>query len=114
MSGIQIPQSGPTSPTFTLVSSNPFGFKDGAGTGGGSRTWTPGQSGTCSPAVVSGSGHIADVAMAEIVTEEFAFRSNASRLVKPWEGERIHEESGSDDLELTLGSSKTRYATRGG
>jgi hypothetical protein len=41
--------------------------------------------------------------MAESVSDEFAFG-----LVKPWEGERIHEDSGSDDLELTLGSSKTR------
>jgi hypothetical protein len=40
---------------------------------------------------------------------EFAFGSNAAGLVKPWEGERIHEECVSDDLELTLGNSNTRY-----
>jgi hypothetical protein len=65
--------------------------------------WTPGQSGTCSPAIAAGSDHTADIPMAESVSDEFAFG-----LVKPWEGERIHEDSGSDDLELTLGSSKTR------
>lgn len=108
LDGIRIPQSGPTSPTFTLVSSNPFGFKDHGVTGKGYPMWTPGQSGTCSPAVAAGSDHTSDVPMAEIITDEFAFGSNASRLVKAWEGERIHEESGSDDLELTLGCSKTR------
>lgn len=35
---------------------------------------------------------------------EFQFESGQ---VKPWEGERIHE-VGLDDLELTLGSGKTR------
>nr|QJI54773.1 BES1/BZR1-like protein 2 [Diospyros kaki] len=106
--GIRIPQSGPTSPTFTLVSSNPFGFKDEIMAGGGPRMWTPGQSGTCSPAVAAGSDHTADVPMSEAIADEFAFGSNTTGLVKPWEGERIHEDSGSDDLELTLGSSRTR------
>ncbi|CAA6671492.1 unnamed protein product [Spirodela intermedia] len=51
-------------------------------------------------------------------SEEFAFGggggscSNENALllgpVKAWAGERIHEECGSDDLELTLGSSKSR------
>lgn len=99
--------SGPTSPTFSLVSSNPFG----ATPGGGSRMWTPGQSGTCSPAIPAGSDHNADVPMREAISmsDEFAFGSNATGLVKPWEGERIHEDCGSDDLELTLGSSRTRF-----
>jgi hypothetical protein len=48
--------------------------------------------------------------MAEVISDEFAFRCNATGLVKPWEGERIHEECGSDDLELTLGNSRTRCA----
>lgn len=68
--------------------------------------WTPGQSGTCSPAIQTG-----DVPMSETVVAsppEFAFGSNANGLVKAWEGERIHEVSGSDDLELTLGNSSTR------
>ncbi|XVE63362.1 hypothetical protein DITRI_Ditri07aG0014200 [Diplodiscus trichospermus] len=105
---LRIPYSGSTSPTFSLVSSNPFGFKDEVLAGGGSRMWTPGQSGTCSPAIAAGADHTADVPMSEAISDEFAFGSNATGLVKPWEGERIHEECGSDDLELTLGSSKTR------
>lgn len=107
-SGIRIPH-GPTSPTFSLVSSNPFGFKEEALAGGGSRMWTPGQSGTCSPAIAAGSDHTADIPMSEVISDEFAFGScNTAGLVKAWEGERIHEECGSDDLELTLGCSKTR------
>ncbi|OMO74723.1 BZR1, transcriptional repressor [Corchorus capsularis] len=106
--GLQIPRSGATSPTFSLVSSNPFGFKDEVMAGGGSRMWTPGQSGTCSPAIAAGVDQTADVPMSEVVSDEFAFGNNATGLVKPWEGERIHEECGSDDLELTLGSSRTR------
>ncbi|CAI0560703.1 unnamed protein product [Linum tenue] len=103
-------QSGPSSPTFSLVSPNPFGFRDEPLSGAGSRMWTPGQSGTCSPAVFD---HTADVPMADsCMAAEFAFGSGsnagAGRLVKAWEGERIHEELISDDLELTLGSSKTR------
>ncbi|CBI30731.3 unnamed protein product, partial [Vitis vinifera] len=56
---------GPASPTFSLVSANPFGFKEEVLAGGGSRMWTPGQSGTCSPAVAAGSDHTADVPMAD-------------------------------------------------
>ncbi|KAF9589447.1 hypothetical protein IFM89_023765 [Coptis chinensis] len=107
-SGMRVPNGGPASPTFSLVSSNPFGFKDDASAGGGSRMWTPGQSGTCSPAVAGASDQHADVPMAEGFADEFAFGSSITGLVKPWEGERIHEECGSDDLELTLGSSRTR------
>ncbi|KAL8507654.1 hypothetical protein ACS0TY_018261 [Phlomoides rotata] len=99
--GLQIP---PTSPTFSLVSSNPFGFRVEDLSHGGSFMCTPGQSGTCSPAVAPAS----DIHMAEMISNEFAFGSNVTSLVKPWEGERIHEECGSDELELTLGSSKTR------
>ncbi|PON98498.1 BES1/BZR1 transcription factor [Trema orientale] len=106
--GIRLPQGGPNSPTFSLVSANPFGFKDEVMAGGGSRMWTPGQSGTCSPAIAAGSDHTADIPMAEVISDEFAFGSHMTGLVKPWEGERIHEECGSDDLELTLGSSRTR------
>lgn len=97
----------PTSPTFSLVASNPFSFKDDT-SAGCSRMWTPGQSGTCSPAVAGPSDNTADIPMADGFADEFAFGSNIAGLVKPWEGERIHEES-ADDLELTLGSSRTRY-----
>ncbi|KAJ3695130.1 hypothetical protein LUZ60_000507 [Juncus effusus] len=87
MSSLELPDlSEPASPTFSLVSSNPF---------------VVGQSGTCSPLNVS---------------DDFAFGIGGNRdvdmmrneLVKPWEGERIHEEFVSDELELTLGSSVTR------
>ncbi|KAA8515046.1 hypothetical protein F0562_018167 [Nyssa sinensis] len=107
VSGVQTPQDGPSSPTFSLVSSNPFGFKE-ALLGGGSWMWTPGQSGTCSPTVAAGSDQTADVPMTDGISAEFAFGSYTKGLVKPWEGERIHEECVSDDLELTLGSSRTR------
>lgn len=108
LSGVQTPQDGPSSPTFSLVSSNPFGIKEPL-SNGGSRFWTPAQSGTCSPAIAAGFDHTADVPMADAVSAEFAFGSNNTKgLVKPWEGERIHEECVSDDLELTLGNSSTR------
>ncbi|KAG5393868.1 hypothetical protein IGI04_023831, partial [Brassica rapa subsp. trilocularis] len=83
-------QSVPASPTFSLVSRNPFGFREdqlaSAGGGGGSRMWTPGQSGTCSPAITQ-TGY---VPMSEAVAPppEFAFGSNANGLAKAWEGER--------------------------
>lgn len=70
--------------------------------------WTPGQSGTCSPAVPAGVDNTSDVPMYDCIATEFAFGCNGTGLVKPWEGERIHEECVSDDLELTLGNSKTR------
>ncbi|PIN15945.1 hypothetical protein CDL12_11398 [Handroanthus impetiginosus] len=104
--GTRIPQSGPTSPTFSLVNWNPFGFMAEDLARSGSLMCTPGQSGTCSPVVAATSEHIADIPMAEVMKHEFAFGSNAGGLVKPWEGERIHEECGSDDLELTLGLKK--------
>ncbi|CAL0310208.1 unnamed protein product [Lupinus luteus] len=55
--GVKLPHVSPTSPTFALVSSNAFAFNDG----GGSRMWTPGKSGTCSPAIAVGSDHTADI-----------------------------------------------------
>ncbi|WCJ27260.1 hypothetical protein M5689_009022 [Euphorbia peplus] len=104
--GIQYPQSGPTSPTFSLVSRNKFGFGDEPLSGGGSRMWTPGQSGTCSPAVAPGTDQTADVPMADSMAAEFAFGSHMTGLLKAWEGE---SEYVSDDLELTLGNSRKRY-----
>jgi hypothetical protein len=95
LTGLNLP-SEPVSPTFSLVSMNPFGE-----VGCNSRMWTPGQSGTCSPVNYS---------------DEFAFGTGncdmkaaaSNMMVKPWEGERIHEEcTVSDELELTLGSSKS-------
>ncbi|XP_021900346.1 BES1/BZR1 homolog protein 4-like, partial [Carica papaya] len=112
--GIQISQSRPSSPTFSLVSRNPFGFREEALSGGGSRMWTPGQSGTCSPAVPAGIDDNGDVPMSDGIAAEFAFGSNITGLVKPWEGERIHEECVSDDLELTLGNSRTSSIFLGG
>ncbi|KAK8273879.1 hypothetical protein V6Z12_D10G036600 [Gossypium hirsutum] len=49
-----------------------------------------------------------DVPMSDAIAAEFAFGSNMTGLVKPWEGEKIHEECVANDLELTLGNSKTR------
>ncbi|XP_004489001.1 BES1/BZR1 homolog protein 4-like isoform X2 [Cicer arietinum] len=107
--GIKLPHTSPTSPTFNLVSPNPFAFKEDGFSGSGSRMWTPGPSGTCSPAIAAGSDHNADIPMSEAaISDEFAFGSNTFGIVKPWEGERIHEEFVADDLELTLGNSKTR------
>lgn len=109
IAGLQIDTGPPSSPTFSLVSSNPQGFSGG----GSSRMWTPGQSGTSSP-VMPGMPCCVDIHMSDGISDEFAFGSSSngghlqSVLVKPWEGERIHEECGSDDLELTLGSSRTR------
>ncbi|KAL7129814.1 hypothetical protein ABFS83_13G093000 [Erythranthe nasuta] len=107
LSGVQTPQDGASSPTFSLVAANPFGFKEPL-SNGGSRMWTPGQSGTCSPAITAGVDQTADIPMSDAMSAEFAFGSNIVGLVKPWEGERIHEECAPDDLELTLGNSNTR------
>uniref|UniRef100_A0A0D3F2U1 Protein BZR1 homolog n=1 Tax=Oryza barthii TaxID=65489 RepID=A0A0D3F2U1_9ORYZ len=90
------------SPRGTLVAPppNPFGAA-AAAAGSSSRV----MSGACSP--VAGG----DVQMADAARREFAFGGEGGKmtgLVKAWEGERIHEECGSDDLELTLGSSMTR------
>jgi hypothetical protein len=49
-----------------------------------------------------------NVHMVDAVSDEFAFGSSAdgaqqaAGLVRAWEGERIHEDSGSDDLDVTL------------
>ncbi|KAL2494824.1 BES1/BZR1-like protein 4 [Forsythia ovata] len=67
LSGVQTPQDGPSSPTFTLVSPNPFGYREPL-SNGGSRMWTPGQSGTCSPAVAAGFDQTADVPMSEAIS----------------------------------------------
>ncbi|KZV51074.1 hypothetical protein F511_01866 [Dorcoceras hygrometricum] len=107
LSGVQTPQEGPCSPTFSLVSAHPFVFKEPL-SNGGSRMWTPGQSGACSPAITAGFDKTADVPMSDAISAEFAFGSNTKGLVKPWEGERIHDECVPDDLELTLGISGTR------
>lgn len=108
--GLRIPQIGSTSPTFSLVSSNPFRSEGEniLAAGSGSRVWTPGRSGTCSPAIAVGLDQTADILISQAISDEFAFGSN-NGPVKPWEGERIHEEPASDDLELTLGGSKTRF-----
>lgn len=117
LAGLQL-SSGPSSPTFSLVSPNPFGgFKGGITSEGSSRMWTPGQSGMCSP-VMPGGPHRGDVHMMDCASDEFAFGSSSNgevpggSLVKAWEGERIHEDCGSDELELTLGSSKNRADVR--
>lgn len=101
--------SSPTSPTFSLVSSHhPFGVFFTETRGGSSRMLSPLQSGTCSPANPAGCDHTADIPLSRVTSDEFAFKSGAKGLVKAWEGEVIHEDCGSDDLELTLGSSRTR------
>nr|GMD10309.1 BES1/BZR1 homolog protein 4-like isoform X1 [Ipomoea batatas] len=87
LSGVQTPQDGPSSPTFSLVSPNPFGFKE---------------------PLSNALDRSADVPMSDAIQAEFAFGCNAKGIVKPWEGERIHEECITDDLELTLGNSNTR------
>ncbi|GAA0141949.1 hypothetical protein Leryth_010356 [Lithospermum erythrorhizon] len=107
LSGVQTPQDEPSSPTFSLVSANPFAMKEPF-SNGGSRMWTPGQSGTCSPAITAAYDRSADVPMADAMSAEFAFGNSTLGLVKAWEGERIHEECVPDDLELTLGSSSTK------
>ncbi|KAJ8549059.1 hypothetical protein K7X08_032766 [Anisodus acutangulus] len=91
LSGVQTPQDGPSSPTFSLISPNPFGFTEPI-SNGGSRMWAPGQHGTCSPAIASGIDRTADIPMSDAISAEFAFGFNMKGLVKPWEGERIYEE----------------------
>ncbi|RWW23041.1 hypothetical protein GW17_00012735 [Ensete ventricosum] len=104
LAGLRLPSGGPSSPTFSLISSNPLVFYKEAS---GARMLTPGQSGTCSP-VPGGHGH-GDVQMSDGGSDEFEFGSSsngtdtATGLVKPWEGEMIHEECASYELDLTLG-----------
>ncbi|KAG6385407.1 hypothetical protein SASPL_154242 [Salvia splendens] len=103
--GTHASQSGTTSPTFSLVSSNPFGFSMEDLTRNGSLMCTPGRSRACSPAVTGA----ADIPMARVTPNEFVFGSSSTTvLVNPWEGETIHEDCRADELELTLGSSKAR------
>ncbi|KAF7109987.1 hypothetical protein CFC21_110156 [Triticum aestivum] len=112
LAGFQISSAGPSSPTYNLVSHNPFGIALASS----SRVCTPGQSGTCSPAMGdhAPAHHDVQMEMVEGAADDFAFGSNSNGnngspgLVKAWEGERIHEECASDELELTLGSSRTR------
>lgn len=104
--GIHASPSGTTSPTFSLVSSNPFGFSVEDLTRNGSLMCTPDRSRACSPAVT---GAADDIPMARVTPNEFVYGSSSTRvLVKPWEGETIHEDCGADELELTLGCSKAR------
>ncbi|XP_028062223.1 BES1/BZR1 homolog protein 3-like [Camellia sinensis] len=107
LSSVQTPQDGPSSLTFSLVASSPFVFKK-AFLGGGSRMWTSGQSGTCSPAFAAGCDQTSDVPMFDGTAAKSVFSSNTKGLVKACEGERIHEECLGDDLELTLGNCTTR------
>ncbi|KAF0933980.1 hypothetical protein E2562_021039 [Oryza meyeriana var. granulata] len=102
--GFHISSAGPSSPTYSLIAPpNPFGAA------GSSRMGTPGQSGTCSPVAGGAPVFHGDFQMVDGARREFAFGGDKmTGLVKAWEGERIHEECGSDDLELTLGSSMTR------
>lgn len=81
--------------------------------GSSSRMWTPGQSGTCSPAIAASFDNNADIPMAEVVSDEFAFGSSAAdvdrKVFTAWKGEKIHDISeADDDLELSLGNKKTR------
>ncbi|RRT36285.1 hypothetical protein B296_00048183 [Ensete ventricosum] len=121
----KIETASPLSPTFSLVSSNPFELSGGGfsrmltpGQNGTSSpvmpgiVWMPGQGGTSSP-VMPGIPHNIDVQMSNGITDEFAFGSsgngnNMRGPVKPWDGERIHEECRPDDLWLTLASSRNR------
>ncbi|KAJ9563201.1 hypothetical protein OSB04_008361 [Centaurea solstitialis] len=87
-SGWVTPQEGASSPTFSLQVAS-FGLKE--------------------PSSTITHDHHQDVAMSDSC-HEFAFGSNMNinGVVKAWEGERIHEECISDDLELTLGNPTTR------
>lgn len=89
--------------------------------------WTPGQSGTCSPVayvnepVLNNGGNNNNSSNNNNVNnDEFAFGSSSNDnsngnnnmvAVNAWEGEMIHEECGSDELELTLGISSARAAS---
>eukprot|EP00252_Welwitschia_mirabilis_P011531 TRINITY_DN25796_c0_g1_i1.p1 TRINITY_DN25796_c0_g1~~TRINITY_DN25796_c0_g1_i1.p1 ORF type:complete len:296 (+),score=-16.56 TRINITY_DN25796_c0_g1_i1:168-1055(+) len=89
--------AGPESPTFSLLAPAAqiwHALGNGASVNRGC-TWTPGQSGTCSPATAG--------EMPLQGSDDFAF---SNMEVKPWQGERIHDECSPDDLKLTLGFSK--------
>ncbi|WCJ44386.1 hypothetical protein M5689_025055 [Euphorbia peplus] len=86
--GIRFPQSGPTSPSFSLVSRNNwFGLGDEPLSG----MWMPSQSGTCSSTVTN---QPVDVPM----PAEFSFGSH----VKAREGDSGESAYVPDDLELRL------------
>ncbi|KAI3719102.1 hypothetical protein L6452_19992 [Arctium lappa] len=99
-SGWVTPQEGASSPTFSLQVAS-FGLKPSSPT----------------TAAITDDHHqtAQDVAMSD-ACHEFAFGGssnmnlnvNMKGVVKAWEGERIHEECISDDLELTLGNPTTR------
>ena len=111
LSGFQISSAGPASPTRNLPP-NPFGaafgatFKDlaagpGAATAPSTRVHSPVQSGACSPAIPG------EVPMDHSAEDDFDFGGDVG-MVMAWEGEDIREVTAEDELELTLGSSKTR------
>lgn len=106
----EVPLSGPPSPTYSLVArnNNSFGLMEEALSRAGSRLCTPGQSGQCTPVIPAEVDGTSDIPMPDSMAAEFAFGNSQGGLVKAWEGERIHEECGCDDLELTLGNSGTR------
>eukprot|EP01018_Ginkgo_biloba_P037513 Gb_24733 [translate_table: standard] len=139
MGGVRVSAMGPSSPTFNLLSpaaqlehslgggggggdrSSFFSYQElGAGTDSPpmfSRLWTPAQSGMSSPnsicnafdGVSNQRSNHGEALVRMDASDEFEFECGT---VKPWQGERIHEECGgeiaSDDLELTLGNSKHR------
>ncbi|WVZ79839.1 hypothetical protein U9M48_027371 [Paspalum notatum var. saurae] len=109
----QIPYVDPSSPTYSLVAPNPFGISKET-ISNTSRMW-PGQNVTRSPGM-SGVPVHHDFQMVYGAQDDFTFGSSSNGnnrsygFVKAWEGERICEECpyDEDELELTLGSSKTR------
>ncbi|KAG6387284.1 hypothetical protein SASPL_152471 [Salvia splendens] len=95
-----IHSSGDPAPVASIVYTAQPQTPDVDLTRNGSLMCTPGRSRACSPA---------DIPMARVIPNEFVFRSSSTTdLVKPWEGETIHEDCGADELELTLGSSNAR------
>lgn len=138
--GVRVPAAamGPSSPTFSLLSPaarlehtlagaehqqtvpaaaiNPFfGIRQQQQqpeSSSSSRLWTPVQSGRSSPSH-PGAIHVTEgLAGSGSGSDDFQFECGNAVPVKPWEGERIHEECGgeiaSDELELTLGNSRQR------
>lgn len=91
--GLRIPESSPGSPTLSLAPPNSsFCFKEVA------------------QALPARPDQNADGSNDEVmIIDEFAFRSSMKKQMNPWEGERIHDESVSDDLKLTLGTPWSKY-----
>uniref|UniRef100_A0ACD5Z8D0 Uncharacterized protein n=1 Tax=Avena sativa TaxID=4498 RepID=A0ACD5Z8D0_AVESA len=114
LSGFNISSAGPASPTRRNRMAhppNPFGAafrsfvpRSAAATAPNTRVHTPAQSGTCSP-VAEGD----ELPMAHSMADNFGF-GGGDGAVMAWEGERIEEELDDDELELRLGSKKTRAA----